>query len=98
MEGTMARRLLGVAALLIAVTSLSPAHSATLMNNTLRISPALQFHSVSPGAQFSERHSLSDIHVTKHLDKTSSKLMMRTPPPPPTTPLPIPYPNSGAQQ
>jgi hypothetical protein len=93
----MARRVLGLAALLIAVTSLSPAHSATLMNNALRISPALQFHSVSPGVQFSEKHSLSDIHVTKHVDKATPKLMMRTAPPP-TTPLPVPYPNIGAQQ
>ena len=94
----MARRALGVTALLLAVTSLSPAHSATLMNNAIRISPALQFHSVSPNVQFSEKHSLSDIHITKHVDKATPKLMTRTAPTPPTTPVPIPYPNIGAQQ
>jgi hypothetical protein len=92
----MARRVLGLTALLFGVMSLSPAHSATLMNNAIRISPALQFHSVSPGVQFSEKRSLSDIHITKHIDKATPKLM--TPPSPPTTPLPIPYPTMGAQQ
>ena len=94
----MARGVLGLAALLLAAASLSPVQSATLMNNAVRISPALQFHSVSPNVQFSEKHSLSDIHITKHVDKATPKLMMQTPPSPPTTPLPIPYPNAGAQQ
>jgi hypothetical protein len=85
-------------ALLLAVASLSPAHSATLMNNAIRISPALQFHSVSPNVQFSEKHTMSDFPITKHVDKATPKLMMRSVPTPPTTPLPIPYPNGGAQQ
>jgi hypothetical protein len=94
----MARRVCGSAALLIAVTCLSPAHSATLMNNAIRISPAFQFHSVAPGVQFSEKHSFNDFNITKHTDKGSSKLMMRTAPPPTPTPVPIPYPNAGTQQ
>jgi hypothetical protein len=94
----MVRRALGLTALFLAVTSLSPAHSATLMNNAIRISPAFQLHSVSPGVQFSEKHSLSDIHNTKHVDKATPRLMTQTPPPPPTTPLPIPYPTMGTQQ
>ena len=94
----MARHVWGLTALLVAVASVSPAQSASLMNNAIRISRALQFHSVSPGVQFSEKHSFSDINVTKHADKAIPKLMMRTAPPPPTTPLPIPYPNIGAQQ
>jgi hypothetical protein len=94
----MARRVLGLTDLLLAVTSLSPAHSATLMNNAIRISPALQFHSLSPNVQFSEKPSLSDIHVIKHIDKAPPKLMMRTTPTPPTSPVPIPYPNIAAQQ
>jgi len=93
----MARRVLGLAALLISATGL-PAHSATLMNNAIRISPALGFHSVSPGVEFSAKHSFHDFNVTKHADKSSSKLMMRTAPTPPSGPLPIPYPNAGAQQ
>ena len=94
----MARRLVGLSVLLIAGVNLSPAHSATLMNTAIRISPALQFHTVSPSVALSEKRSLSDFHITKHVDKASPKLMMRTVPPPPTTPVPIPYPNSGAQQ
>jgi hypothetical protein len=73
----MARRVLGPMALLLAVTSLSPAHSATLMNNAIRISPTIQFHSVSPNVQFSERHSLSDIRVTKHIDVATPKSLTR---------------------
>jgi hypothetical protein len=97
----MARRALGLTALLLGVTSLSPAHAATLMNTAIRISPALQFHSVSPTVQFSEKHALSDISVTKHIDKGTSKLTTRSAPPSPPaapTPVPIPYPNIGAQQ
>ena len=94
----MARRVLGLAALLIAVTSLSPAYSATLMNNAIRISPSIGFHSVSPGVEFSAKHSFNDFNVTKHTDKSSPKLMMRTAPTPPSGPLPIPYPNAGTQQ
>ena len=94
----MARRVLGLATLLLAVASLSPAHSATLMNTAIRISPALGFHSVSPSVTFSEKHSFNDFHITKQVDKSSPKLMTRTAPSPPTGPLPIPYPNAGAQQ
>lgn len=94
----MARRVLGLTGLLLAVTSFAPAQSATLMNNAIRISPALQFHSVSPNVKFSEKRALSEIPVTKHIDKATSKLMSRTPPPPPAGPLPIPYPNMGAEQ
>jgi len=139
----MARRLAGFSVLLVAVASVSPALSASLINNAVRISPALQFHSVSPDVHFSDqhslgdinvtkptdkgtskvrtrhslsdisvtkhidkgssklmtrKHSLSDINVTKHVDKGSSKLMTRSEPAPPSGPLPIPYPNVGAQQ
>jgi len=91
----MARGVLGSMGLLIAVAGMSPAHSATLMNNAIRISPAMQFHGPSV---LSERHVTSDFHITKHIDKATPKLMMRTTPTPPSNPLPIPYPNSGAQQ
>jgi len=67
-------------ALLLAVASLSPAHSASLMNNAIRISPSLQFHSVSPNVQLSERPSLSEIHVTKPVDVSTPKLMTRSHP------------------
>ena len=73
----MGRRLVGLSVLLIAGVSLSPAQSATLMNNAIRISPALQFHTVAPSVAFSEKHSLSDIHVTKPIDVATPKLMTR---------------------
>ena len=94
----MARRVLGLTVLLSAATSLSPAWSASLISSGIRVSPALQFHSVSPNVQSSEKHALSDFHITKHFDKATPKLMMRTTPTPPTGPVAIPYPNSGAQQ
>jgi type VI protein secretion system component Hcp len=139
----MARRLGGFSALLVVVASVSPALSASLINNAVRISPALQFHSVSPDAiRFPDQHSLGDINVTKpidkgtskvmtrrslsdinvtkhidkgssklmtrkrsvrditvtkHIDKGTSKLMTRSEPAAPS-PVPVPYPNIGAQQ
>jgi hypothetical protein len=88
----MARDLFGLAALLIAVTIMSPAHSATLMNNAIRVSPALQFHPSSPSVEFAEKHSMHDISITKHVDVATPKLMTRTAP----KPVPIPYPATGA--
>ncbi len=71
----MGRYVLGLTALLLIVINLSPARSASLMNNTIRISPA--FHSISPSVQFSERPSLNDIHVTKPTDVATPKPMTR---------------------
>ena len=77
-EAIMVRRLVGLSVMLVAVAFLSPAQSASLINNAVRISPALQFHSVSPDlVRFPDKHALGDITVTKPTDKGTSKVMTR---------------------
>jgi hypothetical protein len=74
----MVRRLAGISVLLGAVATVSPALSASLINNPVRISPALQFHSVTPDVvRFPDQHALGDITVTKPTDKGTSKVMTR---------------------